>query len=230
MSGGDQADLLVVDDDLECLRALSELLTADGYRVLLAPGAREALRMISAEPPDCVVLDYAMPEMTGLELLRTLRELGRDVPVVMLSAKSDSYDKVSGYSSGADVYVGKDEDPGVLRAAVRRMIHRRDVSQTRIELGGLMIDVATWTCTVDGHPVALPRRLFRLLHALASQPGRVLRKEQLLYQVWGIHSDIYYRAVDNAIVELRRGIGDSSIKPRFVHTVRGVGYKFEITP
>lgn len=230
MSVGDQADLLVVDDDRDCLRALSELLAADGYHVLLAPGAREALRILTADAPDCVILDYAMPEMTGLELLRTMRELASDVPVVMLSAKSDSYDKVSGYSSGADAYVGKDEDPAVLRAVVRRLLQRRGVAETKIQLGGLMIDVATWTCTVDGRPVALPRRLFHLLHALASQNGRVLRKEQLLYQVWGIHTDIYNRAVDNAVVELRRGIGDSSTKPRFVHTVRGIGYKFEVTP
>lgn len=230
MSVGDRADLLVVDDDSDCLRALSDLLTADGYHVLLASGAREALRILTAEEPDCVVLDYAMPEMTGLELLRTMRARAPDIPVVMLSAKSDSYDKVSGYSSGADVYVGKDEDPAVLRAAVRRMIRRRRVADTKIELGGLMIDVATWTCTVDGRPVALPRRLFNLLYALASQPGRVLRKEQLLYQVWGIHSDIYNRAVDNAVVELRHGLGDSSAKPRFVHTIRGVGYKFEAEP
>ena len=101
---------------------------------------------------------------------------------------------------------------------------------TRIETGGLVIDVATWTCTVDGTPIGLPRRLFTLLHALASQPGRVLRKEQLVYQVWGINSDIYNRAVDNAVVELRRLLGDSSSQPRFVHTVRGVGYKFEVAP
>jgi DNA-binding response OmpR family regulator len=146
----------------------------------------------------------------------------------MLSAKSDSYDKVTGYSSGADVYVGKEEDPGVLRAVVRRLIQQRGTVGTRIELGGLVIDLATWTCTVDGAVVSLPRRLFTLLHALASQPGRVLRKEQLVYQVWGINSDIYNRAVDNAVVELRRLLGDSSNQPRFVHTVRGVGYKFEV--
>jgi DNA-binding response OmpR family regulator len=220
----------VVDDDPESLRALSDLLAADGYRVTCASGARQALGLISADKPDCVVLDYAMPEMTGLELLRTVRERGHEVPIVMLSAKSDSYDKVSGYSSGADVYVGKDEDPAVLRAAVRRLLQRRGESGTRIETGGLMIDSATWTCTVDGKPVSLPRRLFTLLHALASQPGRVLRKEQLLNQVWGINSDIYNRAVDNAVIELRRHIGDSSVRPRFIHTVRGVGYKFEVAP
>lgn len=230
MSIGDRTELLVVDDDPDCRRALSDLLTADGYHVACAAGGREALRLISSKRPDCVILDYAMPEVTGFEVLRTLRESGNDVPVVLLSAKSDSYDKVSGYSSGADVYVGKDEDPGVLRAAVRRLMQRRGTIGTRIEAGGLVIDVATWTCTVDGQPVGLPRRLFTLLHALASQPGRVLRKEQLVYQVWGINSDIYNRAVDNAVVELRRLLGDNSTRPRFVHTIRGVGYKFEIAP
>lgn len=230
MALGNRAELLVVDDDPNSRRALSDLLTADGYHVACAAGGREALRLISSRSPDCVVLDFAMPEVTGLEVLSTLRELGNEVPVVMLSAKSDAFDKMSGYSNGADVYVGKEEDPGVLRAAVRRLLQRRGTVGTRIETGGLMIDVATWTCTVDGNPVGLPRRLFTLLHALASQPGRVLRKEQLVYQVWGINSDIYNRAVDNAVVELRRSLGDNSSRPRFVHTVRGVGYKFEVTP
>jgi DNA-binding response OmpR family regulator len=226
--GRDRAEILVVDDDPDSLRALSDLLTADGYRVTLASGGREALRRINSESPDCVVLDYAMPEVTGFEVLQHLRESGNNTPVVMLSAKSDSYDKVTGYSSGADVYVGKEEDPGVLRAVVRRLIQQRGTVGTRIELGGLVIDLATWSCTVDGAVVSLPRRLFTLLHVLASQPGRVLRKEQLVYQVWGINSDIYNRAVDNAVVELRRLLGDSSNQPRFVHTVRGVGYKFEV--
>jgi two-component system alkaline phosphatase synthesis response regulator PhoP len=227
---GDRGEILVVDDDPDSRRALLDLLTADGYHVACASGGREALRMIASGTPDCVVLDYAMPEVTGFEVLRTLRESRNEVPVVMLSAKSDSFDKVSGYSNGADVYVGKEEDPGVLRAAVRRLMQRRGAVDTRIETGGLMIDAATWSCTVDGKPIGLPRRLFTLLHALASQPGRVLRKEQLVYLVWGINSDIYNRAVDNAVVELRRLLGDNSRQPRFVHTVRGVGYKFEVTP
>lgn len=228
MSLRERAELLVVDDDPESRRALSDLLSVDGYRVGSASGGREALRRIASERPDCVVLDYAMPEVTGLEVLRNLRESGNQVPVVMLSAKSDSYDKVTGYASGADVYLGKEEDPGVLRAAVRRLLQRRGAVGTRIETGGLVIDVATWTCAVDGVPVNLPKRLFTLLNVLASQPGLVLRKEQLVYQVWGINSDIYNRAVDNAVVELRRLLGDSSSRPRFVHTVRGVGYKFQV--
>ncbi|MGC2192213.1 MAG: response regulator transcription factor [Candidatus Dormiibacterota bacterium] len=228
MARGDRGEILVVDDDPDSRRALSDLLSADGYHVDCASGGREALRMVASGTPDCVVLDYAMPEVTGFEVLRTLRESRNEVPVVMLSAKSDSFDKVSGYSNGADVYVGKEEDPGVLRAAVRRLMQRRGAVDTRIETGGLMIDAETWSCTVDGKPIALPRRLFTLLHALASQPGRVLRKEQLVYLVWGINSDIYNRAVDNAVVELRRLLGDNSSQPRFVHTVRGVGYKFEV--
>ncbi|HUY08231.1 MAG TPA: response regulator transcription factor [Candidatus Dormibacteraeota bacterium] len=225
-----RVDILVVDDDPDSRRALSNLLSADGYQVTCASGGREALRLIAGSKPDCVVLDYAMPEVTGFEVLRALREAGNEVPVVLLSAKSDSFDKVSGYSIGADVYLGKEEDPGVLRAALRRLMQRRGAISTRIETGGLVIDLATWTCTVDGELIGLPRRLFILLHALASQPGRVLRKEQLVYQVWGINSDIYNRAVDNAVVELRRLLGDNSGGPRFVHTVRGVGYKFEVVP
>ncbi|HVC38520.1 MAG TPA: response regulator transcription factor [Candidatus Dormibacteraeota bacterium] len=230
MRSGDRVELLIVDDDPDTRHALATLLGSDGYHVICAPNGREALRLISDQTPDCVILDYAMPEVSGFEVLRTLREAGNDTPVVLLSAKSDSFDKISGYASGADVYVGKDEDPGVLRAAVSRLLQRHGTVSTRIESRGLVIDTATWSCCLDGVPVRLPRRLFTLLHALASQPGRVLRKEQLVYQVWGINSDIYNRAVDNAVVELRRALNEPSGNPRFIHTVRGVGYKFEARP
>ncbi|MHB1527353.1 MAG: response regulator transcription factor [Candidatus Dormibacteria bacterium] len=227
MRAEDRIRVLVVDDDPTSLSAITALLAGDGYRITVARSGREALRAIARDRPECVVLDYAMPEMTGLEVLRSLRSGGDEIPVVMLSAKSDPYDKTTGYASGADVYLGKDEDPSVLRAAVQRLLHRAGAAGTRIEVGGLSIDSATWSCRVDGRAVELPPRVFSLLVALASQAGRVCRKEQLIYQVWGINSDVYTRAVDNAVVELRRLLGDDSAKPRFIHTVRGIGYKFE---
>ena len=230
MGAEDRIRILVVDDDPTSLGALSALLAGDGYRITVARGGREALLRIARDRPDCVVLDYAMPEMTGLEVLRSLRASGDQIPVLMLSAKSDPYDKTAGYSSGADVYVGKDEDPSVVRAAIQRLLNRAGSTGSRIEIGGLVIDSSTWSCQVDGRQVRLPPRSFSLLLALASQAGRVCRKEQLIYQVWGVNSDVYTRAVDNAVVELRRLLGDDSGNPRFIHTVRGVGYKFEAAP
>ncbi len=230
MGAEDRIRILVVDDDPTSLAALSALLAGDGYRISVARGGREALLRIARDRPDCVVLDYAMPEMTGLEVLRSLRASGDQIPVLMLSAKSDPYDKTAGYSSGADVYVGKDEDPSVVRAAIQRLLNRAGSTGSRIEIGGLVIDSSTWSCQVDGRQVRLPPRSFSLLLALASQAGRVCRKEQLIYQVWGVNSDVYTRAVDNAVVELRRLLGDDSGNPRFIHTVRGVGYKFEAAP
>jgi len=226
----DRIRILVVDDDPTSLSALTTLLARDGYRVTVATGGREALRAIGKDRPECVVLDYAMPEMTGLEVIRSLRAAGDQIPVLMLSAKSDPYDKTAGYASGADVYIGKEEDPSVVRAAIQRLLNRAGSAGTRIEVGGLVVDSATWSCCVDGRQVQLPPRVFSLLLALASQAGRVCRKEQLIYQVWGVNSDVYTRAVDNAVVELRRLLGDDSANPRFIHTVRGVGYKFEATP
>ncbi|MHB8394086.1 MAG: response regulator transcription factor [Candidatus Dormibacteria bacterium] len=227
--GPERGRLLVVDDDPISLAAIKAVLEPDGYRVDSARTGREALSEIAIRRPDCVVLDYAMPEMTGLEVVRALRESGNQTPVIMFSAKSDSYDKTAGYASGADIYIGKDEDPGVLRAAVGRVLQHRQSSSARIEMGGLVLDTATWSCEVDGSEVRLPRRLFSLLRVLASQPGCVVRKEQLVYQVWGVNSDVYNRAVDNSIVELRKLLGDPSSQPRFIHTVRGVGYKFQVS-
>lgn len=222
-----RSSILVVDDDPVSLNALRALLQADGYRVFTASEGREAIAAVGRWRPALVVLDCAMPGMTGLEVLETLRAAGEDIPVVVLSAKSDPYDKSAGYRSGADVYLGKDEDPAVLRAAIRRHMDRHATEAQRAEFPGLTVDWATWTCLVDHREVHLPPRLFRLLRALATRPGVVLRKEQLIYQVWGINSDVYNRAVDNAVVELRRLLGDESADPRFIHTVRGIGYKFE---
>ncbi len=225
--GPGRGRVLVVDDDPISMAAIKAVLEPDGYRIDSARGGREALAEIAVRRPDCVVLDYAMPEMTGLEVVRALRDLGDQTPVIMFSAKSDSYDKTAGYASGADIYIGKDEDPVVLRAAVGRILKQHQASPSRIEAGGLVLDSSTWSCEVDGREVRLPRRLFTLLQALTSQPGCVVRKEQLVYQVWGVNSDVYNRAVDNSIVELRKLLGDPSGQPRFIHTVRGVGYKFQ---
>ena len=226
----ERARVLVVDDDPLTLGAVVDMLKPDGYRLEEARSGRQALAQMARFKPDCVILDYAMPGMSGLEVLRALRDSGDETPVVMLSAKDDSFDRAAGYSSGADVYVGKSEDPSVLRAAVARLLQRRQEAPSRIEVGGLVLDRATWTCLVDGRAIPLPPRAFNLLVALAGQPGAVWRKEQLVYRVWGVSSDVYNRAVDNAIVELRKLLGDSSQHPRFIHTVRGVGYKFDPRP
>lgn len=222
------AKILVVDDDPTALDAIRALLTADGHRVMTQTSGRGALVLIGRDRPDLLVLDYAMPEMTGLEVLRALRAAGDQVPAVVLSAKCDPYDKTAGYSSGADVYIGKDEDPVVLRAAVDRLLGRSGKDPGRMEVDGLVVDWTNWSCRVDGREVRLPPRLFRLLRALVASPGAVVRKEQLVYQVWGVNSDVYNRAVDNAIVDLRRLLGDRGDRPRFIRTVRGVGYKFEV--
>ncbi len=228
--GGSKATVLAVDDDALCLDSLRALLEADGRTVLTATGGRAALALAARQRPDLIVLDYAMPEMTGLEVLQALRKAGDQVPVILLSAKSDPYDKAAGYASGADVCIGKEEDLAVLRSAVARHLARGGTSLQRSEFPGLVVDWSTWTCIIDGEDVHLPPRLFRLLGALASRPGVVLRKEQLIGQVWGLNSDVYNRALDNAVVELRRLLGDSGPSPHLIHTVRGVGYKFDPVP
>ncbi len=220
--------VVVVDDDPRVVETVAALLRPEGYAVQGVGGGAQALEAMAARAPDCLVVDWAMPTMSGLEVVRRLRQSGSAVPVVMLSARGEAIDRMAGYDAGVDIYIDKSEDPGVLRAAVRRLIQGRGARPTRFDHPGLTIDVGTWTCSVDGAPVALPRRLFLLLHLLASQPGQVLRKEQIVYQVWGVDSDVYNRAVDNAVAELRRRLGDRRGSPRFIHTVRGIGYKFEV--
>ncbi|HVA21957.1 MAG TPA: response regulator transcription factor [Candidatus Micrarchaeia archaeon] len=220
--------VLVVDDDPRVAETVAALLRPEGYAVKGVQSGSDALAAMTASQPDCLVVDWAMPTLSGLEMVRRLRQQGSTVPVVMLSARGDAIDRMAGYDAGVDIYVDKSEDPGILRAAVRRLLQRQGGRPTRFDHPGLTIDSGSWTCVVDGHPVALPRRLFLLLHLLAGQPGQVLRKEQIVYQVWGVDSDVYNRAVDNAVAELRRLLGEPPGAPRFIHTVRGIGYKFEV--
>lgn len=220
--------VLVVDDDPPTIETVSAILSGEGYRTVGALSGAEALTTIAARKPDCLIVDLAMPNLSGAEFVRQLRRGGSAVPVVMLSARGDAIDQVTGYDAGVDVYVDKADDPGVLRAVIRRLLQRQRSRPARFDHPGLSIDASTWTCTVDGRPVMLPRRLFLLLHLLASQPGQVLRKEQIVYQVWGVDSDVYNRAVDNSVAELRRLLGERSGATRFIHTVRGIGYKFEV--
>ncbi len=221
-------EILIVDDDPDTCEQLASLMVSDGYRAVTALSGRQALTRLAHKIPDCLVLDYAMPEVSGLEVLRQIRDQDLDIPIVMLSAKADSYDRVAGYSSGADIYVGKHEDVAVLRSAVRRLLVARRRTATVLEVGQLRLDLTAWKCYFNGAEVALPPRLFTLLRLLASQPGRVYRKEQILSAVWGVGAEVYDRVVDNAVVDLRRMLGDSGRPPSLIHTVRGVGYKLEV--
>jgi len=222
--------VLVVDDEPNIRRIVTSYLRADGFEVTEAPDGEEALAVFSRVRPDLVVLDVMMPGRDGIEILRELRRMS-DVYVILLTARAEETDRVIGLSVGADDYVTKPFAAKELVARVKAVLRRsRHPSQEPsagdvVEVGGLRVDAGRHEVTRDGEPVTLTALEFDLLAALASQPGRVFSRRQLLERVWGWDHVGDERVVDVHIRKLRRALGDDASDPRFVATVRGVGYK-----
>jgi DNA-binding response OmpR family regulator len=226
--------VLVVDDETKIREIVRRYLEQDGYEVAEAEDGDTALRVARELGPDLVVLDIMMPGTDGIEVLRALRSES-DVPVILLTARTDELDKLVGLSVGADDYVTKPFSPRELVARVKTVLRRPRTGppaelDDRLEFAGLAIDLARRDVERDGKLVELTALEFDLLAALARTPGRVFTRRQLLEQVWGW--DFYgdERVVDVHIRNIRRALGDPTESPELIGTVRGVGYRFLGTP
>ncbi|GAA1261028.1 response regulator transcription factor [Kitasatospora nipponensis] len=220
--------VLVVDDDDAIRRSLERGLRLSGFAVRSADGGRAALDLVATEPPDVLVLDVSMPDVTGTEVCRRLREQGVDTPVLMLSALDELADRVAGLQAGADDYLVK---PFALEELVLRLhalLRRRPPSATGVlRAGPLEIVPATREVRRDGVPVHLTRREFELLEHLARNSGLVLSRDQLLDRVWGYDFEVRTDAVDTFVSYLRRKLEEGG-RPRLIHTVRGVGFVLRV--
>jgi DNA-binding response OmpR family regulator len=231
MSGPSRpGDVLVVDDDDAVRRSLDRGLRLNGFRVRTADGGRAALAAIGQSPPDVLVLDVSMPGMSGIEVCRTLREAGHDLPVLMLSALDETADRIAGLQAGGDDYLVK---PFALQELVLRLhalLRRRPPApHDVVRVCGLVIDPAARTAERDGHPLDLTRREYELLEVLARNAGLVLSRDQLLERVWGYDFDVRTDAVDTFVSYLRRKL-EADGASRLVHTVRGVGFVLREQP
>ena len=225
--------ILVVDDEREIRRLVTSYLLDDGFHVEELDNGRGVLDRLQREPAiDLIVLDVRMPELDGIDTLRELRRVS-DVPVIMLTAAAEETDRLIGLSVGADDYVTKPFSPREVVARVKAVLRRtRPTAQTAaplaepLEYNGITVDVDRHLVTVDDDPVELSALQFNLLRALAESPGRVFARHQLIDRVWG--RDFYgeERIVDVHVGNLRKALGDSANEPRFIETVRGVGYRF----
>jgi len=221
--------ILIVDDEPELRSMLRQYLSREGYDVAEAVTGRTALDTVSSSEPDLVLLDVGLPDIDGFEVLREIRA-SCDVPVIMLTARDDEVDRVVGLSVGADDYVVKPFSPRELVARIQAVLRRgggseRGADET-LRFSGLSIDVASRDVNVDGEDVDLSALEFDLLIALAKGPNRVFTREQLLERVWGWDYFGVDRVVDVHVGNIRKALGDDASKPRFIATVRGVGYKF----
>lgn len=209
---------------------LSSYLTADGFEVLQAENGEQGLESALAEKPDLVVLDVGLPGIDGFEVLRRLRSTSA-VPVIMLTARTEEVDRVVGLTVGADDYVTKPFSPRELVARIAAILRRStgmagSMEAELLEFQGLTIDTGTREIICDERQLDLSALEFDLLIALARSPRRVFTREQLMEEVWGWDYVGVDRVVDVHISSLRKELNDDRQNPRFISTVRGVGYKF----
>ena len=223
--------VLVVDDE-ESVRELIQLyLTKEGFEVVSAREGREALRLNAERHPDLIILDLMLPGLDGWEVCRQLRGISR-VPIIMLTARSEEVDRIVGLELGADDYVVKPFSPRELVARVKAVLRRGAAAPEEHEVlsfPGLRIDRVQHRLEVEGQEVRLTPTEFRLLWTLASQPGRVFSRAELLDRIWGYDSESDARTVDVHIKRLRQKSGGSGNGKRSfaITTVWGLGYKFE---
>jgi DNA-binding response OmpR family regulator len=220
--------VLVVDDEPTIREIVVKYLARDGYRTLEAADGDRARELVEAEKPDLVVLDLMLPGTDGLELCRWIRS-DSHLPVIMLTARGDESDRIIGLELGADDYVTKPFSPRELAARVRTVLRRSEPAGTREErlaFDGLVIDAGTHEVTKKGKPLRLTAREFGLLWFLASHPGRVFSREQLMRRVWGYSAALDTGTVTVHVRRLREKIEDEPSQPRHLETVWGVGYRF----
>ena len=219
--------LLVVDDDRSIREIVQMSLEEEGYVVDTAPDAEEALEAIRRNAPDLLILDVMLPGMNGFDLTKEIRRTS-SLPIILLTAKTDTIDKVVGLESGADDYVEKPFEMRELVARMRallRRVHADDESPRALRIGPVEVRPEEGIVRLNDEPVSLTRTEFRLLTTLASKPGRVFSREQLLQEVWGYDYFGDARLVDVHIKRLRAKIESDPHDPKIVQTVRGMGYK-----
>lgn len=218
--------ILLVDDEPDILEIVSYNLSSEGYSVITAENGADGVKLAREKKPQLIILDVMMPEMDGIEAcekIRKIPELEESI-VTFLTARGEDYSQMAGFDAGADDYITKPIRPKVLVSKVKALLRRfkEDASNSNmLEIGDLNIDREEYKVTKNQEEIFLPRKEFELLWLLASKPGKVFNRDEILERVWGNEVVVGGRTIDVHIRKLREKIGDESFK-----TVKGVGYKF----
>lgn len=223
-----KSKILIVDDEEHIRELIRFYLDKEGFSVVQASGGEEALQLLENEYIDLAIVDIMMPVMDGFQLVEEMKEM-KDIPVIMLTAKSQSADKLRGFSLGIDDYVTKPFDPDELLARVKTILKRYSInSQNIVTLHDVVFDGDKYEIRYKDQTIHLPLKQFELAFELAKNPNQIFTREQLIEKIWGMDYDGFDRTVDVHIKRIRENLGHL---PGFkVVTVRGLGYKIEVEP
>lgn len=226
----EEITILLVDDDHDILEIVSYNLKKEGYNIVVANNGLEGVEKAKKYMPQLIVLDVMMPEMDGIEACENIRSIPgmESVLITFLTARSEDYSQLAGFDAGADDFITKPIKPRILVSKINALLRRINVESSIVEenivnVGDIKIDRDEYKVYKDGEVLLLPRKEFELLSLLASRPGKVFKREEILNKVWGNEVVVGGRTIDVHIRKLREKIGDDYFK-----TVKGVGYKLEI--
>jgi two-component system alkaline phosphatase synthesis response regulator PhoP len=218
--------ILLVDDEPDILEFISYNLVKEGFEVFTCNNGKDAIKIAQQENPSLIILDVMMPDLDGIETCRVIRETPelKDVLIAFLTARNEDYSQIAGFDAGADDYINKPIKPRVLVSRVKALLRRHNGSggEEVMEVNGFSIDREKYLIIKDGLNINLPKKEFELIALLASRPGKVFTREDILKNVWGDDVVVGDRTIDVHIRKLREKLGDS-----YIRTIKGVGYKFE---
>ncbi len=220
--------ILLVDDEPDILEIIGYNLSQEGYQIITAKNGKEAITKAKKELPQLIIMDVMMPEMDGMEACEAIRkipELSHTI-ITFLTARSEDYSQVAGFDAGADDYIAKPIKPKLLVSKVKALLRRLKEAEQNSEtlnVGGIEINREAYKIIKDEAEIVLPRKEFELFYLLASKPGKVFTREEILDKVWGNEVIVGGRTIDVHIRKLREKIGEELFK-----TIKGVGYKFEV--
>jgi len=220
--------ILLVDDEPDILEIVGYNLSSEGYQIITAENGREGVAKAKKYKPQLIILDVMMPEMDGIEACEKIRDITElsETVITFLTARGEDYSQLAGFEAGADDYITKPIKPKVLISKVKALLRRfkdDDKKTEEIKLGNLVINREEYKIVLGKEEIVLPRKEFELLSLLASKPGKVFKREDILDRVWGNEVVVGGRTIDVHIRKLREKIGDDKFK-----TVKGVGYKFVV--
>ena len=226
--------VLIVDDEVKIVEAVAAYLENSGYMAITAYDGENALLKVEKMNPDLVVLDLMLPKISGEEVCKAIRKISR-IPIIMLTAKIDEDDKINGFNIGADDYVTKPFSPRELMVRINSLLRRSDEGASPLfdkmswNDNDLEVDLDLYTVKKSGEIVNLTPNEFKLLCAMIKYPKKIFTREELIEVAFGANYDGFDRTIDSHIKNLRSKIEDDTTNPRYIVTVRGVGYKFGIT-